>query len=258
MSEPTLRRRLARLLPIAVLAAGCAAFIAFGLDTSDAFAALRRNHEALTGWVAANTVLAGMVYFLLYTAVTAFSLPVASLVTLVGGFLFGWLVGGALTVVGATVGAMFLFLAARTGLRPTVEARAGSAIRRMEAGFRADAFHYLLFLRLVPLFPFWLVNIVPALLGVPLRTYALATLIGIAPGSFVFSSLGGGLGSWIEAGAQPDLAIILEPKYLLPLLGLAALALGPVAYRRLRGKRPPPGIANELTDDTGARRNGDG
>jgi uncharacterized membrane protein YdjX (TVP38/TMEM64 family) len=110
-------------------------------------------------------------------------------------------------------------------------------MRRMEEGFRADALSYLLVLRLIPIFPFWLVNIVPAFLGVPLRTYVLGTLIGIIPGSFVYASVGNGLGAVFDAGQTPDLGIVFEPAILLPIVGLAVLALLPVAYRKSKARR---------------------
>ena len=109
----------------------------------------------------------------------------------------------------------------------------GPLVGRLEAGFRADAFNYLLVLRLVPIFPFWLVNLVPALVGVRLTTFALATFLGIIPGSFVYASIGNGLGSFVE---EPDAGILFGPSILLPVVGLAALALVPVVYKHWRVK----------------------
>ena len=140
--------------------------------------------------------------------------------------------GAVCAVIGATLGATALFLAARAGLGGLAQ-RAGRFVAKLEAGFRADAFSYLLVLRLVPIFPFWLVNLVPALVGVRLATFVLATFLGIIPGSFVYTSLGNGLGSVVE---EPDLAIVFEPRVLLPVVGLAILALIPVGYRRWRLK----------------------
>ena len=111
----------------------------------------------------------------------------------------------------------------------------GAFVGKLEAGFRADAFNYLLVLRLVPIFPFWLVNLVPALVGVRLPTYMLATFLGIIPGTFVYASLGNGLGSMVE---EPDLAILFKPSLLVPIVGLALLALVPVGYKRWRDKKP--------------------
>jgi uncharacterized membrane protein YdjX (TVP38/TMEM64 family) len=135
-------------------------------------------------------------------------------------------------VIGATLVATAIFLAARAGLGGLAR-RAGGFVGKLEAGFRADAFNYLLVLRLVPAFPFWLVNLVPALAGVRLPTYVLATF-GIIPGTFVYASLGNGLGNLVE---EPDLAILLKPSVLVPIAGLAVLALIPVGYKRWRAKK---------------------
>jgi uncharacterized membrane protein YdjX (TVP38/TMEM64 family) len=107
----------------------------------------------------------------------------------------------------------------------------------MEAGFRESAFSYMLFLRLIPLFPFWLVNLVPAFLGVSLRTYVAATLVGVIPGALVYASLGNGLGAILDTGGEPDLGIGFRLDVLLPLLALAVLALLPVAYKKFKVRR---------------------
>jgi uncharacterized membrane protein YdjX (TVP38/TMEM64 family) len=167
----------------------------------------------------------------------AFSIPGGALATIVGGYLFGLWLGVAASVIGATIGAVAVFLAARTALGEILRTKAGGALRRMEDGFRRNAFSYLLVLRLVPLFPFWLVNLVPAFSGVSLRTYTLATLIGIIPGSFVFVSVGNGLGALLDRGETPDLTIIFQWDILLPILGLALLALLPVLVRKVQARR---------------------
>ncbi len=159
----------------------------------------------------------------------------------VGGYLFGLWLGAAASVIGATLGAIAVFLAARTALADFLRAKTGGALKRMEDGFRRDAFSYLLVLRLVPIFPFWLVNLVPAFCGVPLRTYALATLIGIVPGSFVFASVGSGLGALLDRGETPDLKIVFQWNILLPILGLALLALLPVIVKKLQARRARAG-----------------
>jgi uncharacterized membrane protein YdjX (TVP38/TMEM64 family) len=163
----------------------------------------------------------------------ALSIPGGVVLTITGGFLFGTWLGGLCAVTGASLGAAGVFLAARAGLGGLTQ-RAGPLLGKLEAGFRADAFNYLLVLRLIPLFPFWLVNLVPALAGVGLPTYLLATFIGIVPGTFVYASLGNGLGAVVE---QPDLGIVFQPSVLLPIVGLAVLALVPVWYKRRRRKQ---------------------
>lgn len=239
MTEPTpaaSRLSLRRLLPLIVLAAGLAAFFALGLHRYLTLDTLRDNRQALAGWVADHWLLAALAYVGAYIAIVAFSLPAALVATLTGGFLFGTVFGGLLTVVGATIGATLLFLAARTALGDMLRAKAGPKLRKLEEGFGENAFSYMLVLRLVPLFPFFLVNLAPAFLGVPLRTYVAATFLGILPGTFVYASLGNGLGAIFEAGRDPDLGLIFQPQVIGPILALALLALVPVVYRRFAGK----------------------
>ena len=227
-----------RLSILAVLAAGLAVFFAAGLHEQLSFEALRDNREMLASWVEANLVLALFAYLVGYAVVIAFSLPVGAVATISGGFFFGLWFGTAATVVGATLGATALFVAAQTVLGDRLRARVGAALERMDSGFRENAFNYLLVLRLVPLFPFFLVNIAPAFANVRLATYVSATFIGIVPGTFVYTSVGNGLGAVFDGGGEPDLGLILEPEILLPILGLSVLALAPVIYRRFR--RAPP------------------
>ena len=228
--------RLRRILPLLLLVTALALVWATGAHEALSLETLRRHRAFLLGFVAERPILAAAGYVLVYAATTALSIPGALVLTLAGGFLFGTLWATCLVVVGATTGAVLLFLIARTALGEPLRARAGPWLTKMAEGFRADAFNYLLVLRLVPLFPFWLVNLVPALLGVPLSTFALATAIGIVPGSLVYASVGAGLGVVLERGEEPDLGLLFEPAVLLPLLGLAALALLPVAWRRLRAR----------------------
>ena len=229
-----------RLIPVAVIAAGLILFYALGLGRYLSLDALREHQAQVTAWIGREPALAAAAYIGLYTVAVTFSLPGGALLTVIGGFLFGLYFGTAYTVVGATLGSIGVFLAARGAFREVFAARIGPFVKRMEAGFRENAFHYLLILRLVPLFPFWLVNLVPAFLGLPLGTYALATLIGIVPGTFVFVSIGNGLGSVLEAGGSPDLSLILKPSVLVPLLGLAALAAVPVVYKKVMAKKGKP------------------
>lgn len=225
-----------RLLPLLILGAGLAAFFGLGLNDYVSLDTLRDNREALGAWVAANLALAVGIYVLTYALSTAFSLPTGALLTLTGGFLFGTWLGGFLTVIGATIGASVVFLAAKTALGDVLRAKAGGAIRKMEEGFRENAFNYLLVLRLVPLFPFFVVNLAPAFLGVPLRTYVAATFIGIIPGTFVYASVGNGLGAIFAAGQEPDLGIIFKPEVLGPIVALAALSLVPVFYKKIKAR----------------------
>lgn len=227
---------LQRFLPLLVIAAGIGAVFALDLDRYLSFSALAENRQQLQALVAENYALAALVYAAVYAVAVALSVPGALILTLTGGFLFGLVAGTALTVLGASVGAIAIFLVARTALGDTLRAKAGPFVQKLEAGFRENALSYLLVLRLVPLFPFWLVNLVPAFLGVPLSTYALATVLGIIPGTFVYISVGNGLGAVFDAGGTPDLSLVTKPEILLPILGLALLSLVPVAYKRFKGK----------------------
>jgi uncharacterized membrane protein YdjX (TVP38/TMEM64 family) len=245
MHEPTGQtvqagRTARRLIPILVLAAGLVLFFAFGLDRYVTFDALRENREWLVAQVEHYGVLAALVFTLIYMVVIAFSIPGGAVLTMTAGFLFGTLVAAGCAVVGGTAGAVALFLAARTAFADILRARAGSGMRRMEAGFRENALSYLLVLRLIPLFPFWLVNLVPAFLGVPLRTYVVGTFFGIIPGTLVYASLGNGLGAILDTGGTPDLSIIFKPAVLLPILALAVLAMLPVIYKKVRARRAGP------------------
>jgi uncharacterized membrane protein YdjX (TVP38/TMEM64 family) len=231
--SPSLLRRL---LPVTILLAGLVLFLLLGLERYLSYEMLARHKAVVTAWVAAHTLLAAACFLAAYAVIVAFSLPVAVLITPVGGFLFGVWTGAFLSVLGATLGSIAVFLAARTAFHDLFRARAGASLARLEAGFRRNDFSYLLFLRLVPVFPFWLVNIVPALLGMRLDRYALATLIGIVPAAIVYSSVGAGLGKVLKRGEHPNLGVIFEWHVLLPLLGLAVLSLVPVVYSRRRGR----------------------
>jgi uncharacterized membrane protein YdjX (TVP38/TMEM64 family) len=233
MLAPALRR----FWPALVLLAGLTAFLALDLGQYLSLEAVRDNREALLALVVENEVLAAVASIALYALFVAFSLPAATLLTLLAGFLFGTLLGGAIVVTGATLGAIAVFLAARHMCRDTLRRRAGPWLAKMQGGFNENAVSYMLVLRLVPLFPFFVVNIVPALLNVPLRVFALTTLVGILPGSLVYVSVGNGLGALFERGGTPDLGLIFDPEILLPLLGLAVLSLLPVAYKTWKKSR---------------------
>jgi len=228
-----------RWLPLLVLAAAIAAFFGFGLGRYLTWDAFRDHRQWLLDGIARAGALAPLCFILVYTAVAALSVPGGALLTLAGGFLFGTWLGGLYSLVGATIGGSLVFLIARTSVGGLLRERAGPALRGLEAGFNEDGASYLLFLRLVPLFPFWLVNLVPAFFGVPLRTFVLCSFFGMAPGTFVYASVGSGAGALIEAGQTPDLHIIFQPRILLPLIALSVLALVPAIYKKLKRGRAP-------------------
>ena len=221
---------LRRYAPLAILAVAGIGFIAAGWHRYVSFSAIADNRVWLCNLAARLGVAAVIGYVAVYAAAVAMSLPGAAALTIAGGFLFGTWLGGGCAVIGATLGATAVFLAARAGFSGLAR-RAGPRLGKLEAGFAAHAFNYLLALRLVPLFPFWLVNLAPALAGVGPRTFMLATCLGIIPGTFVYASLGNGLRTAVE---EPDLGILLRPGVFGPMLGLAGLALVPVCCRRRR------------------------
>jgi len=224
-------------MPVLLLAAGFSAWFALGFDRFFSFSTLGEHRDVLQNLVAQQAWLSAVTFFGIYAACVAFSLPAATLLTVAGGFLFGPVLGTFLVVLGATLGATGVFLAARTACGDSFRKRGGAALKKLEDGFQEDAFSYLLVLRLVPLFPFFLVNIGPALLGIPLRTFVVTTLVGIIPGSLVYASVGNGIGMIFDQGGTPDLGIIFEPEVLLPILGLSLLAMVPVIFKRFRAVR---------------------
>ena len=179
-----------RLWPLLLLLAAMALVFAMGWHRYLTLQELVERREALRASISGHTLLAILAFMAIYAATVALSLPGAAVLTLAGGFLFGWFWGALASVAAATLGAIVIFLIARSALGEPLAARAGPWLAKLRAGFKEDAFNYLLFLRLVPIFPFWLVNLAPALLGVSLWTYTLATVIGIVPGSFAYSIVG--------------------------------------------------------------------
>lgn len=225
-----------RLLPVVLLALAAAAFFASGLHRYLTFETLRAHRGELLAWVNAHALLAAIVFVAVYAAGIVLLPPSGTLMTVTGGFVFGAVAGTGLVVVGATAGATALFLVARFALGDWLRERAGAGIQRMRAGFRENELSYMLVLRLVPLFPFWLVNLAPAFLGVRLRTFVVGTFLGIIPGTAVFAVFGAGLGSILDANQDLSLAGVLTPEIVGALLGLALLALAPVVYKKFKAR----------------------
>jgi uncharacterized membrane protein YdjX (TVP38/TMEM64 family) len=244
METPTEKRpqglTLTRLIPLLILAAGLVAFFALGLNEYLTLDLLKENREALKIWVYEHKVEAVLLFITAYVVVAAFSLPLGALLSVAGGFLFGSVFGAAWIVIGATIGATILFLVAKTALGDPLRQRFAAQTKALEEGFRANAFSYMMLLRLVPLFPFWLVNLAAAFTGVSAGTFVVTTFIGIIPGSFVFASIGNGLNALFEAGEQPDLslvALLSRPDFYIPIIGLVVLSLIPIVYRAFAKKK---------------------
>ena len=226
-----------RLIPLLILVLAILAAWYFDLAQYFTFDALRDNREVLTNYVRENALLAVLIFGMAYVVTIALSLPFASFLTITGGFLFGQWLGTATVVFSATVGAAVLFLIAKTALGDALRSRAGPWMQKLEEGFNENSFSYLLTLRLIPLFPFFVVNLVPALLGMRLMPFFVATLVGIIPGSFVYVTVGAGLGSVFDSGEEFSPSSILTPEIITALVGLAVLSLLPIAYKRIKARR---------------------
>mgnify|MGYP001255655909 CR=1 FL=1 len=241
--NPFLRRL--PLIGIVVVAALGAYFLRDYLS----FDALRQNREALLAFRDANYLLCVLGFIGAYAAIVAFSLPGATIATLTGGFLFGSfpagfpvLPGAIYNVAGATIGAILLFLAARWGLGQTLAKRMDASdgvVKRIKDGIddEGNQWSMLFLIRLVPAVPFFVANLVPALVGVPLYRFAVTTFLGIMPGAVVYTSVGVGLGEVFAKGETPNLGIIFQPAILLPILGLCLLAALPLLLKAVRGKK---------------------
>ena len=249
---------LRRAVPLVAVLVASGAVIGLGLHRQLSFETVVRHHEALRAFIAGHELSAVAGYVTLYAVTITLSVPVGFYLTVIGGILFGTVLGGGAALVGATVGAIGIFLLAKSAVGEHLVRRAGPLAEKLADGFRADAFSYLLFLRLVPIFPFWLVNLVPALCGVSLATFAAATALGILPATFVFAFVGAGLDSVIVAqqaayqscvnAGRVDCRLAFHmnaavtPQLLAALVALGVLALIPVVVKRLRARSrlPPP------------------
>jgi uncharacterized membrane protein YdjX (TVP38/TMEM64 family) len=223
-----------RFLPLIVLiilaVAGFFLLRGFGWD------GLARHQGQLASWVSAHPIASAALYLAAYIATVALSLPQAALVTVAGGLLFGAVLGCALTVTGATIGASILLIVVRSAFAQTLDRQRHRIPQQVQTRLARDGFSYLLAIRLVPLFPFWIVNLAAAVVGIRLRVFVPATLLGVIPVSFVLSSIGAGVGTILAAGQKPDLSsVIFSPHILLPLLALAVLSLLPALFRRRPG-----------------------
>ncbi len=233
-------KSLKRFAPLMLIALVLAAFFALGGPKYFNLETLRDNREALAGFVEGNFALSIIGFVALYAVLVGISFPGASIMSLFGGFLFGTFVGAGAIVVGATIGATLIFLAARYAVGDSLRAKAGPYMAKFEDGLKQNELSYMFILRLIPAFPFFIVNIVPALFDVKMRNYIIATFFGIMPGSLVYASVGAGVGTVFEQGGEVNLSgLMLQPKVILPIVGLITLSLLPIVYKKFKGATPP-------------------
>lgn len=242
-----------RILPLVALVLLSLGLLAGGVTHWFSLDRLLDSRAWALGQVAEDRTRAMLAAYLVYVGTVVVSVPVSVVMTLLCGFLFGTVAGALLAVASATTGAVIVFLIGRTAAGEVLLRHTGKRLNRLAGGFRRDAFSYVLFLRLLPIFPFWMTNLGPAVFGVRLRTFALATMLGISPGAFIYASTGARIEALVAAhqsakqaclaAAGPDcdraldLRAVVTPELLLTLAGLGALALSPVIVRRLRRPR---------------------
>ncbi len=220
-----------KFLPLLVLALGLILFFALDLGRFVSINALAEHYNSITAWVNENRLLALPVFFIIYMVAVAFSLPIGLPLTLAGGAVLGY-VAIPVIVLGATLGAFTLFLAAKGALADVMAKRAGPFMAKVADGFNDSPFFWLLALRFIPAAPFWVVNIIPALLGMKARPYALATLVGIIPGTTVYVAVGRGFDAILAAGKAPDLSTLTDIRIIAPFIGLVVLALIPIIVKK--------------------------
>lgn len=232
--NPLLKR-----LPIIVIAT-VAVLGAIYLRDYLTFETLAERREELLAFRDANYLLTALVFILAYIAIVAFSLPGATIATLTGGFLFATFPGALFNITGATIGATAIFLAARWGFGAKLGAKMEGSegiVKKIKDGIDENQWSMLFLIRLVPAVPFFMANLVPSFLEVPLRRFVISTFFGIMPGAIVFTSVGAGLGEVFERGETPNLGIIFQPQILFPILGLCVLAALPILIKAVRGKK---------------------
>lgn len=227
-----------RYAPVVLVIAGLVLGYALGLQNYLSLTFLAEQREALRAYVDANFLWSALLFLVVYILAVAFSFPAASVLTIFGGFLFGWLIGGALVAVGATIGASILFLATRSAFGGFLRHRVDGVVKKMADGFRENAFGYLFVIRLAPVFPFFVVNIAAALFDISLGRFFTATLFGILPGTFAYAYLGQGVDSVLVAaqasGREAQISDLVTPEITLAFFALAFVALIPTVVKQIR------------------------
>ncbi|MGF1462580.1 MAG: TVP38/TMEM64 family protein [Maricaulaceae bacterium] len=256
---------LTRLAPVAVLVALVGIFFLNGWHNELALERLVVHQANFESFIAENLFVSVGAFIVAYITLTALSIPGASIMTILGGVFFGLWVGTISVLIGATIGATVIFMVVRTALGDALAKKAGGFIKKLEQGFREDELSYMFILRLVPLFPFFVVNIAAGVLGVKLRNYVIASFIGMAPATFVYVSIGNTtkniLQLLIESGAcndakkaaeaagetftevcaNPLAGALAQPSAYVPIIGLIVLSLIPIAYKRMKRQGDVPG-----------------
>jgi len=221
-------------LPIILLLAGLVLFFTFDGQKYLSLTIIKQHYNSILIFTNHHFWLSSIVFIITYIIVVAFSIPGATLMTLMGGFLFGLFPGVIWIILSATIGSYLVFLAVKTAFGKSLKEKATGTIEKLRNGFESNAFNYLLTLRLIPIFPFFVINIACGTLNIRSSTFFWATLIGIIPGSLIYAWVGTGLGFALKQGKELNMGIIFEPQFILPIIGLGILSLVPVIYKKVR------------------------
>lgn len=224
-----------RYIPILVLVSISIICLFLGIHRYISFESFKANHALLENYIGMSPLTSVAIYMVTYVVVVALSIPGATVMTIIGGFLFGKLIGTGAVVISATLGATILFISAKLASQEILAKKTGPWIDKMKKGFKENAFFYLLTLRLIPLFPFVIINVMAAFFQIPLGTFVVATFVGILPGSFVYLSIGEALK---DIALTPELSLntALKPNVLIAFVGLGVLSLLPIIYKKLRSR----------------------
>lgn len=226
-----------RWIPLLILIIFLGLSYYFNLHHYLSFEQIKEHRLFLLDFVKERPILAPLIFLIVYVTATALSVPGDVFLTILAGFLFPQPYCTILVIIGATLGAIALFLIARTAFGDFLKEKAGPFLKKMQAGFQENEVSYLLFLRFVPFFPFWLVNLAPAFFGVSLFTFAWTTFVGIIPGSFVFTQIGTGLGSILDSQEPFSLSSALTTEVRIALIALGLFALIPIAFKNFKKNR---------------------
>ncbi|MDJ0922405.1 MAG: TVP38/TMEM64 family protein [Henriciella sp.] len=227
-----------KLWPVYLIAAGLILAVSQGWHQYLTLESLSENAVWLDQLVKDNLLLVLVAYIAIYAAAVTFIIP-GSALTIAGGFLFGLYIGSPATLVGATLGASILFFAAKTSLGSVLRQIAGPFLGKMEKGFNDNALSYMFALRLIPIFPFAVVNIAPGLLGAKFRDYFIATFIGIMPGTVAYTWIGAAIKGTLLEGGEVDIGS-LASNFVPAFVALGVVALIPVAYKKITGRKSEP------------------
>ena len=230
--------------PVALVVLAVAGLAWSGLLGHLSLDQLRASRGTLLYYVHAHPLLSLGAYFAVYVLSVALSLPAALVLTLTGGFLFGPWLGGGVASCASTLGATIVFAISRLTVGDALERRASPRVRAIEEGIKHDAFFYILTLRLIPVTPFWLVNVAAGLIAIRPTVFVVATLIGIVPVTVVYAGVGSGLGRTFDKGRAINLHTLVTPEIALPLAGLAVLSILPLIFQHVRNRRAASGTSS--------------